>query len=104
MGSTSIRSANLGSTAPRLHAVARPISSGFLALQEGWRPDKGTTAVRRIDDAGGHRSLECAKQGRLSLSIDARQSMIHCALIPKNSTGRQHARPEPGHASWKDTP
>ena len=37
-------------------------------------------------------------------SVDARQSMIHCALIPKNSPGRQHARPEPGHSSWKDTP
>jgi hypothetical protein len=48
--------------------------------------------------------LSARNRGVLSLSVDARQSMIHCALIPKNSPGRQHARPEPGHASWKDTP
>jgi hypothetical protein len=48
--------------------------------------------------------LSAQHRGVLSLSVYARQSMIHCALIPKNSTGRQHARPEPVHSSWKDTP
>src|SRR5262249_36497105 len=55
MGSTGTLSPNSDSTASLLNGGARPISSGFLARQERWRPDRGMTAAWRLDDAGGHR-------------------------------------------------
>ena len=61
----------------------------------------GASASLRRASGRAMRGSNGEEMPRASASIDARQSMIHCIY---QKDWRPHARPEPGHASWKDTP